>query len=425
MTASIALPPDRNAADLYRAAGRRLAELPTGTNIVIRSSPRIREALELVRSAATEPDCRFHDPERLTVLSRPDLPMMDVLARSVILDARLRLKQGDLAGTWDDIMVLFRMARHLAEGAAARQATQALTIEQDALDLARDWAMAGGQGADRLRGALAAYRDLPAMTPAVEVVRAEAILTERALAMPSALKDWLLGAAGSRPGDSVGPIWTALWADLITTPWERTRAVRVDRLLAAAAVRSASLEPWQRPFSPPPLPGASPASRPFDGEWKSTPLAQQLFPKVEPYLETEGRNEAARRALVQVLAIRAWQLRHGGQFPDRLDVLVPEELPGLPADPFSGRPFGYLRASQSPGISPDLSSEPGGMSMAAPLPPQSPRIAPDHDPETWLLYSVGPGRQDNRGNPGSGRGCDLVFPIPPGPGDAGAAGPGR
>ena len=47
-------------------------------------------------------------------------------------------------------------------------------------------------------------------------------------------------------------------------------------------------------------------------------------------------------ALVQILAIRSWQLKHDGQFPDRLDALVPEELPSLPNDPYSDRPFGYI-----------------------------------------------------------------------------------
>jgi hypothetical protein len=42
------------------------------------------------------------------------------------------------------------------------------------------------------------------------------------------------------------------------------------------------------------------------------------------------------------VAIRAWQLRHDGRFPDRLDELVPEELPSLPVDPYSGKPFNYL-----------------------------------------------------------------------------------
>ena len=57
-------------------------------------------------------------------------------------------------------------------------------------------------------------------------------------------------------------------------------------------------------------------------------------------------NEAGRRALVQVLAIRDWQLKHNGQFPESLEKLVPEELPSLPLDPYSGRIFSYKRSDR-------------------------------------------------------------------------------
>jgi hypothetical protein len=101
-----------------------------------------------------------------------------------------------------------------------------------------------------------------------------------------------------------------------------------------------------------------------------------------------------------VLAIRAWQLRHGGTFPDRLEALVPEDLPSLPTDPYSGRPFGYISQAKSWWTSPDSS------------------------PERRLLYSIGPDRRDDQGmpldrSPETGE-YDIVFPIPPVPQDAGA-----
>ena len=125
----------------------------------------------------------------------------------------------------------------------------------------------------------------------------------------------------------------------------------------------------------------------------STPLLNRLLPNFGLYLEFEDRNEVARRALVQVLAIRAWQLRHGGTFPDRLEALVPDELPSLPSDPYSGRPFGYISQAQSR------------------------RIWPDSLAEKRLLYSVGPDHTDDQGmpldrSPKTGA-YDIVFPIPP------------
>lgn len=69
-----------------------------------------------------------------------------------------------------------------------------------------------------------------------------------------------------------------------------------------------------------------------------------LMRGVERYIEANDRNEVARRAFVLVLALREWQLRHGGQFPKSLDALVPEQLTSLPLDPYSGQPFGYARS---------------------------------------------------------------------------------
>ena len=62
------------------------------------------------------------------------------------------------------------------------------------------------------------------------------------------------------------------------------------------------------------------------------------------YGDSNDRNEVIRRTLAQVLAIRAWQYRHKGQFSTSLDVLMPTQLPTLPINPYSGRPFGYIPA---------------------------------------------------------------------------------
>ena len=71
------------------------------------------------------------------------------------------------------------------------------------------------------------------------------------------------------------------------------------------------------------------------------------------------------------MAVRDWQLRHGGRFPDKLDDLVPDELPSLPLDPYTGRPFGYTTYAL---VKPRRSKE-------------SPYNWP---PETRLIYMPGP-----------------------------------
>ena len=303
---------------------------------------------------------------------------MRELANLMIVDARERMSHQDLPGAWDDIVVLLRMARHVSEGATMTHGRLALAIEKDALDLAIVWATAPGQTPDRLRAAIAAYRDLPRLTPAAEVVRAEAILVDRTIDLPSDdLKGLLLGLIVGPKALSEGkiPVWQALWIDMITTPWERARARRANRRFAAALVQVAPLEPWQ------PWPSLGPGD-PILYDLQSAPLARVLDRHISAHLNAENRNEVARRAIVQVMAIRAWQLKHDGRFPPRLERIVPDELPSLPVDPYSGKPFGYIfKSSFSYTYAQNTYAEEHKMSLESPL-----------------LYSVGLDRRDDQGS---------------------------
>jgi hypothetical protein len=385
---------ENNAAELYREAGHRLKGSPSDN--VSEFLSQNREALDSIRRAAARPDCRFTDPRRRSLFVPLDLPPMKDLARLVALEAGDRQRRGDLGGAWDDLVVLFRMARHVGQGATMTEFRLALEIERQGLGLAFSWAAAAGQTPERLRAALIAYRDLPPMIPAAEVGRAEAVLVERTIELPvGELKDGLLASLSPGPGDT---LWAALWADLVTMPWERARASRVNRSYAAAVARDAALEPWQRWLGAIGSSQPPPADRQVGYDLESTPLTKVLVPGLGLNLAADDHNEVARRALVQVLAIRTWHLRHGGKFPDRLEDLVPEELPSLPVDPFSGRGFLYITQAQSA------------------------RIDPSSPPGSRLLLSVGPDRRIDGAaiSPGPGAGTEIVFPIPPLGKDAGA-----
>jgi len=384
------LPAAQNAAELYLEAGRRLvgpANSPESLN-------RNREVLALVHRAAARADCRFPRPQKPTLIDRPDLPPVVQLALLVSLDVKERQQHGDLAGAWYDIVVLFRMARHLSEPAGLARYVSLLSPERTGMGLAMEWALERGQTPERLLAALAAYRDLPKIPPAADAVRVGANLVENTLDLPaSTFRDWLYAGRAS-----------AVLFDVATMPWERARARRVNRLLALAAIHDADREPWQRPRH---------ADPEISRAERSTPLARTLRPDPGSNVVNNDRNEVGRRALVQVLALRAWQLRHRGQFPDHLDRLVPELLPSLPSDPYSGRPFGYVRASgQFVGpFSSALFAAPATVHAAA--------------KGSWLLYSVGPDGQDDGGTAYKKvqrtLTTDIVFAIPPVEGDGGAS----
>jgi hypothetical protein len=398
--------PERNAAPLYTEASRRLNHYFQNPREFL---SRNKVAVDLIRRAAAQPECRFDRPEKPTLVDWFEVPPIHAFAQLVNQEAIDRLERGDLAGTWDDIMVLFRMSRHFTLGSGVGRARLVLVVvERDALALALDWAAAPGQTPERLRAALEAYRNLPKMPPPGDVVRAEANIVENTLNLPSSklrpyLEELMFGPP--RPGrpDESRQVAAIMLINLVTTPWELAHAWRVNRLVSTEALESASREPghrlerysrdWRNPaieYSPKRLP--DPLSR------LSEPADGYLFP--------DEQNEVARRALVQILAIRCWQLKHDGRFPETLDVLVPDELPRLPNDPYSDRPFAYVPWTGGGVV-------PLGMALGGVATPRESLQEPKSG--SRLLYSVGSDRRDDRGiaYATTAPGRDLVFAIPP------------
>ena len=395
--ASNPLPTDQNAAELYREAGRRLVGPFMDSSEFL---DRNRELLDLLRRAAAKPHCRFLQPEKLTVLDQLDLPPVGQLAMLLALDANERQDHGDLAGAWNDIEALCRMARHGGEGTGLMATLSSVAwVEQTALGVALEWAVDHGQTPDRLHAALIAYHDLPKIPAAADTVRAEANMVENTLDLPATrLRDWVFESGHGSIRSQ--PVFASILFDLATMPWERVCARRVNRLITRAAIQATMRDPWQRPHVP---------NIEIDYAQKTSRNAMMLMRGVERYIEANDRNEVARRAFVSVLALREWQLRHGGQFPKSLDALVPEQLTSLPLDPYSGQPFGYARSQgqEVPSLRYVLGAAPGK--------------GHNSTPGSWLLYSVGPNRSDDGGltfkkndrRVQPVQPLDIVFEIPP------------
>ncbi len=200
-------------------------------------------------------------------------------------------------------------------------------------------------------------------------------------------------AMGSESSD----MWMhKLWVDVVTTPWELARTGRAFRLLYASKIQEAKTEPWNADrkgwFKFALITGSpggilDPATL-HEIEW-STPLVQTILPPIYSYLDYWDHNEVERRAFVQILSLRVWQLRHDGRLPESLQELVTtgilDKLPAHPDTP--GGPFGYVRSSGQALLP---------LGELGPLRPgygDSKRLQPTSD--SWLLYSVGPDRQDD------------------------------
>ena len=106
----------------------------------------------------------------------------------------------------------------------------------------------------------------------------------------------------------------------------------------------------------------------------------------------------------RVVAIEAWKLGHDGQYPETLAALVPGLLASLPIDPYSGKPFGYVR-SEGQSVIPPIYHDFEPSEHQRPTRPGQP-----------LIYSIGVDRTNNGGvgfhSSGQARVSDYVYAIP-------------
>jgi hypothetical protein len=71
-------------------------------------------------------------------------------------------------------------------------------------------------------------------------------------------------------------------------------------------------------------------------------FSRMLLPRFGNLAEQDTRSVALLRTACTAIAIERFKLAHHGQVPDELKELVPDFLPSLPQDPFTGAPLHYL-----------------------------------------------------------------------------------
>jgi hypothetical protein len=374
--------------------------------------------LAQIRQAVTLPRCELESTDRLNLYSPVNLPSFELMSQLLWLSFRERRGRGDLAGEWDDLMVQFRMVRHRLDRVPPAEASRGLLQERQALRAAMEWAADKHQTPEQLRAARKEYQSLLPMPPITGTIQFEAILIENTLNLPREELADLYVRAMAEPRLPAELTWQDTLHTWAAMPWEIARARRASRLLVAAKLAEAAVSPASRPVKQAAEGGwvslhtkrrVIPASV-LSGILPSTPLLRLMFPNLDLLIEADDRNEVGRRALVQILALRAWQLSHGGSMPNTLARLVPSELERLPGDPYSKDAFGYIPTN-------------GAGAALLPLGQFEPMRIDEQTTLTrptvgqWLLYSIGPDRVDDHARVNdsvdTGRG-DIIFPLPRG-----------
>ncbi len=410
-----AIPPGQDAAEDYRRAvaqlGPGVAPTPAGMELTDTVAETVVErgwnpkqaevvawwrengqALGLARQAAAKPRAQFHSFEGLTLATPSDPVVQEVrrLALLLALDARECLSRGDLPGAWGDILAQLRMAGQLAESTPSiAQLAIAAQVHRRAAGLAIEWAGDPRQSPGSIRAARDDLKRLPPLPSAAAAIRLESMAIDGTLDLPAEEILSLIRGGGTAltTSESLGFSW------LIAPPWERVRAKRLGRRRAAEILPEVGREPWERS-----------RQADFDALPAGSPLLRQVFAAFGAVVHVLDRETTRRRALEQVLALRWWQLDHGGEYPGALGDLVPARLDRLPLDPYSGRPFGYVR-SEGQKAQPPMSNDYGPSSDLRPT-----------RPGQRLLYSIGPDGVDDGGKVPfellrGGRG-DLIYPLP-------------
>jgi hypothetical protein len=343
----------RNAARVYSEAAKALGEqnektwheaepwleaVHRGTDLkadLAWNDPRVLElvkrnedGLALLRKAAAMPDCNFNhqfSPWDAVWKENSEAPRLRHGEFLLAIDARIKAARGNLTGAFEDVAALLGMVRNLSgqiHPGWSREALAWLALE-DVLRLAPE----GKEPLPPL--------DIPQLPSFVRQVREE-----------QALLGMVLPAAASQPSlviDPVrekGPPGAALLMEAVGVPVARVFMIPDD----IVAMHKLFDDYQKSPRSP-----QEETPKDWADLWKSVETDQMSImgvifvkPKYE-HLLADGSAQAALRQLGRAgLAAAAYQRKHGN-YPERLEQLVPEFLPAIPLDPRDGQPLRIKR----------------------------------------------------------------------------------
>ena len=343
------------------------------------------------------PACRKLAADMLAMAKRDDEPAFD---------------------RWSPVLALSRNLRNKTPLASY---VVGVEVEQSALEFLENWLRTEKPSPDLLRRLLTELDRHAAETPpALDCLRTECF---RAGGM---LRNPIVWFTGAREHWLVGGIALSL-----EIPWESERKNRLWRAVWIGQFRAVQTPHWELPPTPGELTIANKEVREILRGWLpaapgpgASMNAAQLAGLLDASWLSDGRlfadvvrlRSAATRARWRVdagrltVALQLYQLREG-KAAAKLDDLVPNYLPELPADPYCGKSYLY-RISQGE----NLRICAGG----APLPKAESRKI---EPGQGLLWSTGPDRVDDGGRSHertlpdddarwSRGGLDLVAVIP-------------
>ena len=72
-------------------------------------------------------------------------------------------------------------------------------------------------------------------------------------------------------------------------------------------------------------------------------MTAMIMPALGRCVDRDAENSARLRTAATALAVERYRFKHGGILPETLSALVPESLPAVPIDPFTGEALGFRK----------------------------------------------------------------------------------
>jgi hypothetical protein len=367
---------DRNAAALYLRAIREWTpprDLPPDSYDLALKSPwdpaRLpevatwmktnAECLTTVGAASLMADCQFSilmDRSGNTVLAsqvHPQLTYMRQFAQAIIIEGHRLEAAGQTREALVQYARVLRLGRHAAQQPSLVGGFMGIALDSLGLGAIQELALRREVSADVLAWLVdatsAVLRDLPDPTLAMQGEKVLALNSAKnTLHPPSSVASSKAATPASSATDAFvhGRVWQTLVPERLITE-DVTQGF--EEIIA-----SAGLDFWEVPA------GADEAVAQVRC-WDF--VARDLMPGLRQIAVKYAENRAQVSGVVLVAALRLYRVRNGA-YPERLTDLLGPCLQALPTDPFSGRPFRYVKTG-----------------------------------EHFLLYSVGPDLTDDGGSP--------------------------
>lgn len=348
---------------------------------------RSRRALALLRRGAAQRGCHFErDYSRPSAdMLLPELAGLKQAGRLLCLSARQRAQTGDVRGALADLDAALSVARHTASESLLISILVGVAIERVALQTlqalmaAPDVATAGK--AWPLPQLDAPYSHRRSMRRAMQMEEAFGLTIYADIASARRGSDLFMLVqtvdAERTSRQMIDELIHGL-ADPVLLPLWRVFLMDAD-LASYRAVMASFRERLSQPY----VRVAKHAQARFEALERDLdgPLASMIVPALNKVILRSVQAEARRRLAQLGLALTRHRARHDGALPASLDALDPSLIPGIPIDPYTGKPL-LLKVG----------------------------------PTTWTLYSVGPDGVDDGGKPLDpdagleGKG-DLIFTL--------------